>query len=122
MELEKVYSESRETLLNLDCRDDTESIEKTAAQLKEISYQPMFLIEVEGFTRFTREDALSTLDELYNYDEEKIGSLPAAANQQPVEVKATIMRTFVKEFTLLEKLRAGLPEAWEEINELYEDD
>lgn len=99
-----------------------EQIERTAADLERMGYDPLFLIDVKGFVRFTAKEARETVDRILAMDENRLQGLQAGTNRSAEDLKRTTIGILVSQFTLLERLRAEEPEAWDEIHELYEDD
>ncbi|MFW5808429.1 MAG: hypothetical protein ACOC2H_05770 [Spirochaetota bacterium] len=122
MNVKTMYNKIRQSVHSMDVVEDSTRIENTRRVLSELHYEPPFLLPVDGFSSFTREDALRALDRLYNTPDDRIQKMPVAASHPAGEIKQKTLEMFLKEFTLLQRLRADDPEAWDHINELYEDD
>lgn len=99
-----------------------EQIERTAADLERLGYDPLFLIDVKGFVRFSAKEAKEAIDRIVGMDESRLATLASGTGRSADELKRTTIGILVSQFTLLERLRAEEPEAWDEIHELYEDD
>ena len=99
-----------------------EQIERTASDLERLGYDPLFLIDVKGFVRFTAKEAKEAIDRILSMKDERLQELQAGTNRSAEDLKQTTIGILVSQFTLLERLRAEEPEAWDEIHELYEDD
>ena len=54
--------------------------------------------------------------------DKELSDIQYAKETSTDEVKQRNIDILVNQFLLLERLRAGVPEAWDEIHELYEDD
>lgn len=120
--LEKTFNDVKEGLQILGCIDDPEKIESTARELEAVSYSPLFLIELKGFLRYTKKDAVWAIEHIYEYRSKALKKTPLGKDYGAAEIKIKALLFFLKEFELLQQLREGKPEAWDEINELYEDD
>ncbi len=83
-------------------------IAETARVLRGMNYSPTLLLEVPGFLEFTKQNLLAELA--------RTRSLPASEiNQKQCEL-------LVYHYELLQRLRRNDPEAWDVVNELFEDD
>lgn len=122
MNTEELYESCLNKLKSMPVIDEKSRVEETAHQLREMNYVPPFLIPVDRFEDFNRAAALKYLNDILETPEAKIQSLPVASSHSPDEIKQRTMEMLIKEFTLLQNLRQDKPEAWDHINELYEDD
>lgn len=122
MKLKTRFKEIKIKIKNLDGEENDVAIKQTADRLYSIQYQPPFVIEVKGFVKFTKKDALNALENLYHASEESITSTGIGKDHSVENVKIIAMEMLFKEFTLLQRLRKDVAEAWDQINELYEDD
>ena len=87
---------------------DRSAINETARVLRDMNYSPTLLLEVPGFLEFTKNDLLQELA--------RVRALPAPEiNQKHCEL-------LVYHYELLQRLRRNDPDAWDIVNELYEDD
>jgi hypothetical protein len=82
-------------------------VEETARELKAMNYQPMLLNDVPDFFHLTKERLSRLIGEL-TADSEKL-------TEQHLNL-------LVYHYNLLQRLRRNEPEAWDEVNELMEDD
>lgn len=119
---QQTYEGLRKKIEEMTVIEERSAVEKTAQQLREMNYQTPFLLPVSGFTQFNRKEALAALQQIYETPDTAIEKLPVSDTHSPDDIRQKTMEMFVKEFRLLQQLRADLPEAWDHINELYEDD
>jgi len=86
---------------------DKDAIEQTAERLEAKNWQPMLLTDVPDFLTITR-------DELYAYIEQLTADRDDLTEQH--------LSLLLYHYRLLQNLRNDKAEAWDEINELMEDD
>lgn len=84
-----------------------DQIQQAAERLDAMNYQPILLIEPEDFLHITK-------DQLISFIREK-----AQNNNELTEQHLNLL---VYQYRLLQRLRRDEPEAWDEVNELMEDD
>ncbi|HDQ14570.1 MAG TPA: hypothetical protein ENN41_07145 [Sediminispirochaeta sp.] len=99
-----------------------EDIERTARDLENTNYEPPVFIPTTGFLRYRVKDIHREIDRIAALGEEDLKNIRLAQEISTEELKRKNIGILVDQFLLLEKLRAGVPEAWDEIHELYEDD
>jgi hypothetical protein len=87
--------------------ESLEQIAHTAARLRAQNFQPVMLVDVPGFLEITR-------DRLVAFIKDLVESTPDLTQQH--------MDLLLYQFRLLQRLRRDEPEAWDEINELMDDD
>jgi len=98
------------------------SIEKTAARLEGMNFSPTLLFPVPDFLRITRNKVLEEFDRISALDRSELihMGMPEKENEENFKKKQLSLLTYW--YLLLNQLRRDVPEAWDEINELYEDD
>lgn len=117
------YVDSKKAELNRRTHFSTDdAIEQTARDLEEMGYEPPVFLPVKGFLRFRVKDIHNELERIAALDPNEVAELKLAQEKSPEEVKKRDIDILTNQFLLLERLRAGEPEAWDEIHELYEDD
>ncbi|MDY7029666.1 MAG: hypothetical protein SVR04_15350 [Spirochaetota bacterium] len=99
-----------------------EDIERTARDLEKIGYQLPVFVSVKGFLRYRVKDIHREIDRIAAMKDKEFKEIKYAQETSPGEFKRRNIDILVSQFLLLERLRAGVPEAWDEIHELYEDD
>lgn len=99
-----------------------EDIERTASDLEKIGYQLPVFVPVKGFLRYRVKDIHREIDRIAAMKDKEFKEIKYAQETSPGEFKRRNIDILVSQFLLLERLRAGVPEAWDEIHELYEDD
>ena len=122
MDIDKTYNEFKQQLENMETVEDHDLVKNTADRLHGISYAPPFLIEISNFTAMNKKSAIKTLKRLYEYPEIEIEKFAIARDRSVNQIKIDAMNGFITEYKLLQRLRMDVPEAWDQINELYEDD
>lgn len=122
MDIDKTYNEFKQQLENMETVEDHDLVKNTADRLHGISYAPPFLIEIPNFTEMNKKSAIKTLKRLYEYPEIEIEKFAIARDRSVTQIKIDAMNGFITEYRLLQRLRMDVPEAWDQINELYEDD
>lgn len=85
-----------------------EQIAQTAEQLEAMSYEPILLTDTPDFLRMTSEDLSAHVQDL--------------VSNHRNELTEQHLSLLVYHFKLLRRLRRDEPEAWDEVNELMEDD
>lgn len=97
-------------LQELETLDDTSAgqIAQTAEQLEAMSYQPILLTDTPNFLRMTSKELSTHIQEL--------------VSNHRNELTEQHLSLLIYHFKLLQRLRRDEPEAWDEINELMEDD
>lgn len=98
-----------------------EVIEATAKRLERHSYQPLLLLEVNNFIRLKKEEILLEYDRLraLSASSPELKAIRHLTWQESVERQLGLL---LHHYRLLCRLREGDAEAWDVINELYEDD
>lgn len=97
-------------------------IEQTAATLEGMNYEPVLLLKTPGFLRMGRDELeaeIARVTAMSNAEMMKEGFSPDA---DFTELKAKHLQLLVYHYSLLCRLRADEPTAWDIINELMDDD
>lgn len=103
-----LLDETLHNIRSLPAEADPERIEETATLLEGMNYRPILLTDAPGFLRIERADLIDLLS--------------AAANEPDAERATQAIRLLDHHYQLLCRLRRDEPEAWDEVNELMEDD
>jgi hypothetical protein len=96
--------------------------EHVAADLERMSYEPNFIIPVDGFLHMDRNQIISTAQKVFHMPEEEILELGLHYSKDPERIRCDQLKMLSYYYQLLSRLRADEAEAWDEIHELYEDD
>ncbi len=99
-----------------------ETIDRVAEDLERYGYDPGIFFPVPDFASYGVEEMIEQIHSILSMDDEEIEGLAIAEERSVAEVKRIAIDMLIGQFYLLERLRAGEPEAWDEIHELYEDD
>jgi len=100
--------------------DDPEKIRQTADILKKMNYSPIILTDFDGFLSVNSADFFPGLEKVLNSPDVDASALPRGETQESFRSKKASLLLY--HYRLLNRLRRGEPEAWDEINELMEDD
>ncbi|QEN08231.1 hypothetical protein EXM22_09610 [Oceanispirochaeta crateris] len=107
-------------LKDLVISDDPEKIKNTANALKEMRYSPILLSDFEDFLTVDSSRFFPEVESLLNSPDLPGEFLPPGETQESFrEKKVSIL---IYHYKLLNRLRRGEPEAWDEVYELMEDD
>ena len=110
----------QEKLKDLVIVDDPERIGKTADVLEGMKYTPTLLTDFPDFLRVDSKTFFARIEEILNAPDVKPEDLPAGESQGSYrELQVSML---IYHYKLLNRLRQDEPEAWDEINELMEDD
>lgn len=107
---------------NLTENSDQESIKVAAKALKAMNYTPTLLFDTPHFLDFAKQDLLNEINHVADLTKKDASFLKLEDDIDFNEVKLTHIRLLINHFKLLTRLRNDEDEAWEEVNELYEDD
>ena len=113
MDLEKALSD-------LVITDDPEKIRQTAEALKGMRYSPILLSDFDEFLIVDSTRFFPELERVINSPDIAEDQLPKGVDQAGFRNKKISLLLY--HYKLLNRLRRGEPEAWDEINELMEDD
>ncbi len=107
-------------LKDLIINDDSVRIAKTAEVLEGMRYSPILLTDFEDFLRVDSKRFFSELEKVLASDDVPESDLPGGESQQSFRDKKASLLLY--HYKLLNRLRRDEKEAWDEINELMEDD
>jgi hypothetical protein len=120
-ELQQTLNSSVETVHNLPFHS-RDIIESTAKRLEDYRYSPILLIPVDNFIRLTREELIDEMKRTVDLSEAEMRDLGFTDGADLTTKKDQQLNLLVHHFSLLSRLRNDEPEAWDEVEELYEDD
>jgi hypothetical protein len=98
------------------------NVENTARRLEKMHWTPELLVSTDDFPRIGRDSLVSMVEEVLSLDDDETERLIGAVSLGPERSRFTQASMLVNAAELLWRLRADEPEAWDSINELYEDD
>lgn len=87
-----------------------------------MSYSPVLLIPTPGFLRMKAKEIEQESERVRALSAEELVQAGMPANEDAEAYKANHLRLLDYHYRLLARLRLDEPEAWDEVNELYEDD
>ena len=103
----------------LDDINDKALIEETASRLEGFNYGPPVLMPVADFLRCFKEQMLLEIDRIANLPDDELVDTASAKDKNSLELKLQHISVMVFYFKELVDLRGGVPEAWDEVDELY---
>ena len=98
-----------------------EQIRLASEGLERHHYEPLMILAVPGFITWRKADILAEYDRLVAL-EANAPELSAVIGSTPSEVVEKQLGMLLYHYDLLCRLRLGEAEAWDVVNELYEDD
>lgn len=108
----------RDEVLAMTGIDDPEVIATTAARLKGLNYAPPVGASRDAFLSFTTAGLIEEINRLAALSEEEV--LPGqTAGEGAWDSRLQRISVLVFYFRELAELRRGIPEAWDEVDELY---
>lgn len=99
--------------------NDKALIEETASRLEGFNYGPPVLLPVADFLRCSKEQMLLEIDRIANLPDDELVDADSAKDKNSLELKLQHISVMVFYFKELVELRCGVPEAWDEVDELY---
>ena len=93
--------------------------EETAARLEGFNYGPPVLLPVADFLRFSKEQLLEEIDKIVKLPDSELPAHESEKVENSWELRLQHISVLVFYFKELVPLRHGVPEAWDEIDELY---
>ncbi len=99
--------------------DDGSIIEETASRLEGFNYGPPVLMPVSEFLRCSKERLLVEIDHIVNLSESDLAAMDSTSGKNSRELKLQHISVMVFYYKELVDLRRGVPEAWDEVDELY---
>lgn len=116
------FDQLKEAFAHLPKDAPSSVIEQVAKELEMHTYTPPLLIDMPGLIRAGRRQIASHVSRVLTLpDEAEELALPQFGGDAQ-QVRLVHLRLLLDQYLLITDLRAGIPEAWDRINELYEDD
>ena len=110
----------QEKLNDLVIEDDPEKIRKTADVLEGMKYSPTLLSDFPDFLRVNSERFFEAMENVLIATTLPVDELPEG--ETLASFKERQVSLLIYQYKLLNRLRLDEPEAWDEVNELMEDD
>lgn len=99
-----------------------EERQSTAQALERRNYSPILILEVPNFLYLTREGMLSEFERVIGLPDSSMELQSAIGIKDALHVKEKHLFLLLNQYRLLCSLRRNEGDAWQTINELYEDD
>lgn len=99
-----------------------DEINTAAIELEARHYEPVLLIRTPGFLRMRRNDLETEIRRVREMSPQEMRAEGFAHEDRFNELKAKHLQLLIYHYGLLCRLRLRDPEAWDTVNELYEDD
>lgn len=113
--------ELRERLKQIPPDADEEHIISTASDLRGMNYTPILLFDTPSFFTMRAEDISNEFERIAALSDNEV--MADVLMDVPADkIKLNHLNLLLYHYLLLCRLRKGDPDAWDEINELYEDD
>jgi len=97
-------------------------IEKTAKRLEDMNFSPTLLFPINDFLHLSKSQMLKEFDNIAKLKRNDLIKLGMPEEEDFQSFREKQLSLMVYWFRLLSQLRKDSPEAWDEVNELYEDD
>jgi hypothetical protein len=98
--------------------DVPQNIAETAARLKGLNYAPPVGGGLDTFLSYTTSDLAEEIERLAALPDDQVDPVPAPG-EGVLDIKLQRISVLVFYFRELAELRRGVPEAWDEVDELY---
>ncbi len=98
--------------------DDPQNIAETAARLKSLNYAPPVGGGLDTFLSYTTSDLVEEIERIAALPDDQVEPAPAPG-EGVLDIKLQRISLLVFYFRELAELRRGVPEAWDEVDELY---
>ena len=99
-----------------------DQIRQTKEDLERRSFSPAFLLPVKNFLTMTKQELKQEIDRVLELDDSYLLKRAGGFSNDPKKIRCAHINLLLYFYHLLARLRLNIPEAWDEINELYEDD
>jgi len=98
---------------------DPKVVEETAVKLEGLNYAPTVILPVAEFLRIKKIDLLGKIEEIILLSDEEVYELAPGDPRSYFAIKLQFISAFVYYYKQLARLRRDVPEAWDEVDELY---
>ena len=99
-----------------------EIISRTAGELEMLHFTPTLLMDLPGFLYLKKSDIKMEAERILSLDADRLPEYDADKFSGIDDFKNKQLEMLFFHYELLTRLRAGVPEAWDYVHELYEDD
>ena len=106
----------------LDDVTEPASIQQTVERLQQIHYDPTLIFPVAQFLSFSKADLLQEIERVTLLNDEDLIQQGFPADTNFAQLRLEQLGLLVHHFKLLLRLRRDDPTAWDEIDELYNED
>lgn len=96
--------------------DDPQNIAETAARLKSLNYAPPVGGELDTFLSYTTSDLAEEIERIAALPDDQVEPAPGESALDTTLQRISVLVFYFRE---LAELRRGVPEAWDEVDELY---
>lgn len=116
------YKDILKKIRELPNEADEEKIGNTAHELEMLSFNPLLLIDTPRLLYMNRSDIIAEAERVASLTPEQLPDFDRESIAGPEDFKHKHLSMLYFNYELLSRLRAGNPEAWDYVHELYEDD
>ncbi len=117
--IDKTYLEK---FNNLPDDPAAESVKQTAEELEMLSFSPTLMIDTPDFLFFTKAGITAEAERVADLPDEKLPEFSSESFDDSNDFRRKHIDLLYYNYELLTRLRLNVPEAWDYIHELYEDD
>jgi len=94
-------------------------IEETAKKLEGLHYAPTVILPLDQFLRMRKIELLGKIEEIILLSDEEVYELAPGDPRNYFDIRLQFISTLVYYYKQLARLRRGVPDAWDEVDELY---
>jgi hypothetical protein len=96
-----------------------EIIEQTATRLEGLNYAPALIIPVHDFLRLTSNTLLDEIDKILAMPDQEACALAPDEPKKCQDLRLQFISVLIYYYKQLILLHQGIPDAWDEVDELY---
>lgn len=99
-----------------------DAVTQTAEELRMLSFSPTLLIETPEFLYFTKAGIIAEAERIAGLPDERLPEFSSESFDNSDDFRRKHIDLLYYYYDLLARLRLNVPEAWDYVHELYEDD
>lgn len=99
-----------------------EKIGSTAHELEMLNFNPLLLIETPALLYMKKDDVIAEVKRVASLPEDSLPPFDRESIADAEDFKLRHLSMLYFNYELLTRLRLDIPEAWDYVHELYEDD
>jgi len=123
MSTEKTFRQQldglQEEVRRIDDDIDDAMVEKTAVRLQNLNFSPAVITPLPTFLRLRRTGLLAEIDRILAMPDAEACALAPDNSQKCADIRLQYISVLLFYYKKLLALRRGIPEEWDEVDELY---